>query len=298
MSGPHWSLDDLRRQIDEVDDQLHDLLVRRAEVVAAIGALKKGDGTPAIRPGREASILRRLVRRHRGPFPAALLVRIWREVLSGTVAMQMDFAVAVHCPEAAPGYWDLARDHYGSHSRMIAFGTPSQVLRAVTEGAASVGVLPMPAEGEQEAWWPHLISRDAQAPRVIARLPFAGRGNARGEPGDALAIGHGDQEPTGLDRTLLVIETSIEMSRGRLVSAIKAGGLSASFVAAFESKPGIVSHLLEFEGVLGHGDPRIAAALAPLGGAVDGVFLLGGYARPFAVEELSEAPQSGARRRG
>src|SRR5579863_5021633 len=296
MSDPHWSLDELRRQIDEVDASLHDLLMRRAEVVAAIAALKKGNGTPAIRPGREAAILRRLVARHRGPFPPALLVRIWREILSGTVAMQMDFAVAVCSPEAVPGYWDLARDHYGSYTRMTPFRTPIQVVRAVTEGAASVGVLPMPAEAEQDAWWPHLISRDAQTPRVIARLPFAGRGNARGEPGDALAIGRGEQEPTGLDRTLLVIETSAEVSRGRLVAATKTGGLAGQFVAAVENKPGTVLNLLEFDGVLSAEDARVAAALAPLGGAADGVLLLGGYARPFTADALSEPTPSGARR--
>lgn len=298
MSDPHWSLDGLRRQIDEVDDSLHDLLMRRADLVAAIGALKKGNGTPAIRPGREAAILRRLVARHRGPFPPAQLVRIWREILSGTVAMQMDFAVAVFSPETVPGYWDLARDHYGSHTRMISFGTPIQVVRAVTEGAASVGVLPMPAEAEKDAWWPHLISRDAQTPRVIARLPFAGRSNARGERGDALAVGRGEPEPTGFDRTLLAIETSAEVSRGRLVAATKRGGLAVHFVAAVESKPGSVLSLLEFEGVLNAGDARVAAALVPLGDAADGAFLLGGYAQPFAADALAEPKPSGARRQG
>jgi chorismate mutase / prephenate dehydratase len=298
MPDPHWSLDDLRRQIDEVDDALHDLLMRRADVVAAISSLKKGNGTPALRPGREAAILRRLLARHQGPFPPAMLMRIWREILSGTVAMQMDFAVAVYCTDAMPGYWDLARDHYGNQTRMVAFGTPSQVVRAVTEGAAGVGVLPMPTEGDQEPWWPQLVSADAQSPRVIARLPFAGRGSARGAAGDALAIGRGEPEPTGLDRSLLVVETNAQTSRARVVSAIKAGGLVATFVAGVESKPEMVSNLLEFDGMLGNGDPRVVAALAPLGSAVDGVFLLGCYARPFSTEELWELPQGGARRHG
>jgi hypothetical protein len=98
-----------------------------------------------------------------------MLVRIWREILAGTVAMQTDFAVAVYAPDTMQGYWDLARDHYGSHTRMTALGTPSQVLRAVTEATASVGVLPMPAEGDPEPWWPYLISADPQTPRVWPR---------------------------------------------------------------------------------------------------------------------------------
>ena len=137
MSDPHWNLDELRQQIDKIDDKLHDLVMRRAELVVSVGAAKKGGRIPALRPGREAQILRRLVSRHEGPFPAPLVVRIWRELMGGTIGMQVDFSVAVYAPAVAPGFWDLARDHYGSFTPMTAHSTASQVLRAVTEGSAS-----------------------------------------------------------------------------------------------------------------------------------------------------------------
>jgi chorismate mutase / prephenate dehydratase len=68
----------LRRQIDEIDDQIHDLMMRRAQIVVEIGTAK-GTG-PMVRPGREAEILRRLVKRNR-LLPATALVRIWREMI-------------------------------------------------------------------------------------------------------------------------------------------------------------------------------------------------------------------------
>ena len=40
------SLDDLRREIDEIDDQLHDLLMRRTEIVGRVGAVKRLESTP------------------------------------------------------------------------------------------------------------------------------------------------------------------------------------------------------------------------------------------------------------
>ncbi len=47
MPDPHSTLDDLRREIDEIDDEMHDLLMRRTKVVDAIGAdvseVKVGD---------------------------------------------------------------------------------------------------------------------------------------------------------------------------------------------------------------------------------------------------------------
>ena len=48
------TLDDLRRQIDAIDDQMHDLIMRRTEVVEAIGKEKRDGKVPAFRPGREA----------------------------------------------------------------------------------------------------------------------------------------------------------------------------------------------------------------------------------------------------
>ena len=77
-------LDQLRREIDAIDDDLHRLIIRRSEVVGRIALAKAsngGGGTVALRPGREAVVLRRLLERHTGPFPAAALVRLWRELM-------------------------------------------------------------------------------------------------------------------------------------------------------------------------------------------------------------------------
>jgi chorismate mutase / prephenate dehydratase len=298
MPDPHWTLDDLRREIDEIDDEMHDLLMRRTKVVDAIGALKKSDGVPAIRPGREAKILRRLMARHDGKFPRAPVVRIWREILSGTTRLQVDFAVAVHVPETAPGLWDLARDHFGSFTPMTALGTASQVLRAVTEGGASVGVLPLPQDGDGAPWWPHLVSADAQTPRVIARLPFGVPGNARAGGLDALAIGRGAPEPTGADRSLLVIETNREISRARLLSALKSSGLEPGLLAAAASAPDVAANLIELEGLISPEDARLQKALVPLGAAVDRISFLGSYARPLTAEEMAGARKASARKRG
>jgi chorismate mutase/prephenate dehydratase len=298
MPDPHWTLDDLRREIDEIDDEMHDLLMRRTRVVDAIGALKKSDGMPAIRPGREAKILRRLMARHESKFPRALVVRIWREILSGTTRLQVDFAVAVHVPESAPGFWDIARDHYGSFTPMTAFGTASQVLRAVTEGVASVGVLPAPQDGDVDPWWPHLVSPDAQTPRVMARLPFGAPGNGRAGGLAALAIGRGAPEPTGADRSLLVIDTSRDVSRARLLTALKSGGLEPSFLAAVDAAPDTAANLVEIDGVVEPQDPPLQKALAPLGAAVDRISFLGSYALPLTAEEMAGSRQAKARRRG
>ena len=71
---------------------------------------------------------------------------------------------------------------------MTAVNTPAAAIRTVADGTATVGVVPMPEEDDQEPWWRYLMNEDAKTPRIVARLPFCGRGNARGDNHDALAV--------------------------------------------------------------------------------------------------------------
>jgi chorismate mutase / prephenate dehydratase len=281
------TLDDLRRRIDEIDDRLHDLIMERAAIVEAVTAAKARGRVAAIRPGREARILRRLVARHRGGFPRTSLVRLWREIISGSVMMQGDFAVAVAALEEMPDYWDLARDHFGSSMPMTAFHSLGDALRALADGKFAVAVLPMPAEGEREPWWPLLARAGAAAPRVLARLPFAGRGNARGDGGlDALAVGHAEPDPTDADRSLIALELDGDLSRARLITAFKEAGLAVTLCAAHEFDGEAAWNLIEIDDSVGDGDPRLAKTLATLGERIARVAHLGFYAKPFAPAAL------------
>jgi chorismate mutase len=278
----------LRRCLDEIDDKLHDLLIKRAEVVSVVAASKREGNLAAFQPGREAQIIRRLVDRHSGDFPVATLVRMWREMLAATVQLQSMFAVAVFAPIEAQGFWDLARDHYGSHTPMSAYHSIGQVIRAVTEGRASVGVLPMPQEGETDPWWRHLLSKDEDAPRVVARLPFGGRGNARTDGAGALAIGRGVQQETGQDRVLLAAESSTDISRGRILRTISSLGLVCTFFASYEHADSAVN-LIEIEGFVPITDPRLDSFRKQLGGALHRLLPFGGYAVPLSAAALAKS---------
>ncbi len=289
MEMDRISLDALRRRIDEIDDTIDDLLVRRTGVVKDIRNLK-GDGARTyLCPAREAIILRRLVRRHRGEFPKAVLVRLWREIISTQVRLQGPLSVAVFAPDEYPGYWDLARDHYGGFTPMTGHSTVGPVLRAVHEGAATIGIVPWPHEIHPDPWWQHLISKDPKTPRVVARLPFAGRGNSRGEDTQALAVALLPQEETGQDRSLLAIEAGGEVSRTRLKSTLTKVGLSATFFASSQpdSAAGPWLHLVEVDEFVPPDDDRLQRLLEETEEPLQQVVQVGGYAVPLTEEELA-----------
>jgi chorismate mutase/prephenate dehydratase len=294
MPEPSSDLEELRRRIDEIDGRLQDLLIERFDIVSSVAVHKQSSGGLAPhQPGREAEIIRRLVARNDGGLPAATLVRMWRELLAATVRLQGSFTVAVYAPPGAAGFWDIARDHYGSHTPMLAYGSTVQVIRAVTEGQASIGVLPMPQEEDADPWWRHLLSTDHNAPHVVARLPFGARGNARSDGADALSIGGGPEQRTGRDRTLIATENVLraapDISRGRLFSTLSSLGLSCSFMSSCE-QGNVVNTLIELDGFVPMSDPRLERFRTQLGPALDRLLRFGGYAVPLTAAELSPVP--------
>ena len=155
----------LRARLDDIDNAIHDLLMERAQVVEGVARSGK---TAAFRPGREASILRRLVGRHSGQLPAQTLVRMWREMLAGTTAMQAPINVAVYDPSLSRAVTAMAREHFGVLTQTLEHPAVEAALGAVRSGDAAVAVLSFPLT---EATWHSLLNG---TPRlyVVARLPF------------------------------------------------------------------------------------------------------------------------------
>jgi chorismate mutase/prephenate dehydratase len=280
MLSTQADLDELRRRLDRIDDNLQDLLIERLDVVARVAAEKRTATVSPYVPSREAEMLRRLVARQGDAFPSGTLVRIWRELLGATTRAQGPFAVGAYAPPESPGVWDLARDHYSSHAPMTAYHSTFQVIRAVADRRVAVGVLPLPQDGDSDPWWRHLLSLDAEAPRVVARLPFGPRGNARSDSGDALVIGFGAQQPSGQDRTLLATENAVQISRGRMAAAFSAIGLTCTSLISCEHAEA-ANTLIEIDGFVPLGDPRLKALRDRLGADLYRLMPVGGYAVPL-----------------
>jgi chorismate mutase-like protein len=296
MPAPEAPIDALRREVDAIDDALHDLMMRRAEVVARIGALKAKNNGGAnegfFRPAREARVLRRLVRRHRGALPKPVIVRIWREMMAALLRLQGPFSVAVVAHDQQVGLWDLARDHFGSLTPVTACESSGRVLRAVMEGQATVGVLPAPQQDEADPWWRQLLGEEPNTPRVFARLPFAAGLPPRGARVEAFAVGLVALDETGSDRTLFAVEVSADTSRGSLGASLKGAALEVAGMYVWRNRaaPDRSLALLDIEGFLRQGDDRLAGLRRGRGDEPRRIWPLGGYPVPFAASDLAASP--------
>ncbi len=280
MDKPKGKLDDLRREIDEIDTALHDLVMRRAAIVENIAAAKGVQAASGMRPGREAEILRRLAARHRGPFPRDSLIRIWREIISAVTAMQGPYNVAVFESEEGD-LWDLSRDYFGSCTELATYSARRDVVGGVAEGRVTHGVLPYPPEEDDRPWWSGLWS--PEAPQIVLRLPFAGVGNARKKNAQALVIARVPPQPTGDDRSLVMIETAEERRRVVFAEMLKRAGLEGRLVCA--ARDGSLHYLLEVQGFLEGGDGRLKRLLQQ--DNVERARIIGAYPVPLsAISEI------------
>ena len=260
----------LRGEIDALDDALHDLLMRRAAVVGRLADSRaKGIGSP-LRPGREAAVLRRLLARHDGPLGRERIVRIWREIFMASSAIQGAISVAVHAPG---GETRLAQEHFGPIAPMRIHPTPARALAAVSAGEASVAMLPLPAEGEDAAtaWWAWL---DVPRLQVVARLPFMAATDGVG----ALVVAPVPPDPSGADRSLVLVEAEPRASRSRIAQGFEAAGFTVTSLLLARAAEETLA-LTEVEGFLGAEDPRLAALPWPRR------TILGAYAAPVPGDQ-------------
>ena len=278
MDAP--SLETLRQEIDAIDGELHGLIRRRASLVGQISAAKTAGGL-AMRPGREAQVLRKRLAAHDGAFPVAAIYRMWREMISAFALMQTkNLRIAVCRPADQPGYWDVARDHFGCQIPMVAYESPAQVLAEVRANPATVGVVPAPIEGDTAAWWPLLAGGEATLPNVVARLPFLVMPNARARDISALMLARIEPEESGDDRALLVLQAPSGISRNRIAGALAKAGLPA-FTSALDRVAGGMHHyLLELPGVIADDDERLQGVEKALELDRGSLAAIGAYAVP------------------
>ena len=78
---PLTRIEELRRQIDEIDEQLVRLLNARAACALAVGQEKKRAGLEVYQPAREADVLTHVQRLNAGPLDDGAVKRLFERVI-------------------------------------------------------------------------------------------------------------------------------------------------------------------------------------------------------------------------
>ena len=174
QTTPQFSLADLRREIDRIDETMHRLLMERGEIIETLIEVKKTQASgSAFRPGREADQMKRLAERHHGLLPFDTVESIWRVIVSTFTYVQAPYTVHADTSLGDGLMRDTARFHFGFTVPYRTYRNAQEVIDAVAGSAGDLGIFPANPDQTSGSWWIPLSGPDK--PKIIARLPFVER---------------------------------------------------------------------------------------------------------------------------
>ena len=170
-AGGRPALENLRGQIDLVDQRLHELLNERAKLARQVGISKGKEGrlVDFYRPEREAQVLRMALERNvkaraNGALRDEEIVRLFREIMSACLAQEEPLKVGFLGPEGTFSQTAVYK-HFGHSARALPLSTIDEVFHEVEAGHADFGVVPI--ENSTEGSVNHTLDRFLTSPLQI-----------------------------------------------------------------------------------------------------------------------------------
>ena len=254
------SLDELRAEIDRIDDTLLDLLQTRMRIASRIGGTKAIGPVNALklRPDREARVVSRLLAQAE-PDCRQLALGVWREIMAAGLARQGELEVRVWGGPDPAHVLDNARRRFGSSPRYVEVDMPGDALAA----AATRNVVAVLAIDPRTAWWTRLAAqyRDLWVFDAIDS-PRGGK-----EPG-CLAVARIDPAALAGGRTFVI---SAGGDAGAGEPSRRLLGLEEGWrLYAVDRAPQEVTAMDRYRGVIGRA-PSFSLSVEAVVGAADAV---------------------------
>ncbi len=275
QAGAVPTLADLRAEIDRIDAGMHSLLIERGEIISELIKVKRTqESGAAFRPAREASMMRKLVERHRGILPLDTVESIWRVIIATFTYVQAPYAVHADFSAGDALVRDSARFHFGFTVPLSAHLGAAAVVAAVARSKGDLGLVPASSPVGGGAWWTAL--EDEAAPKIIARLPFVERGD------------HPASLPLFVVSRPIAADGAVNEVE---IWSIRVAGWSAAAARSVSTMAEVIAlpHG-EFDGAAllasvppGHSCDELIQALVDAGASVRSAALVGGHATRYTV---------------
>lgn len=247
------TLADLRARIDSLDSELLRLIDARAALGSAIAEAKAREGgsdsaseMSQLRPDREAMLIRKLLAMPRHAASDAVVVRIWRELISENLRIQGEAKGGLHLNLSGEDHarevlvW--ARERFGFAP---SFGYVGNAIAAVQAARDPRHISVLSLDPRSGAWWARLLAEPKV--RIMAAVPESPTGRPH-----AVALAAIAPEPTGDDMTFWVSDS--DQPENRIIDSLSHNGLAAEALCTAQGLK-----LFAIHGFVQENDPRLAA---------------------------------------
>lgn len=141
------NLGDLRNEIDQIDDAILELLVKRMEVVDQVGNLKRANNSLIYHPDREKEIIDRLANKYTGRLGQAAIEAIFLEIFGVSRNLELPEIISYLGPEGSFTH-QAAESRFGAVADYISLPSIKSIFDSVDSGRAKYGIVPI--ENNQE----------------------------------------------------------------------------------------------------------------------------------------------------
>lgn len=135
-------LADLRARIDALDRKLVDVINERSRLVVEVGKHKQRHNIPIYAPHREAQVLKRVLSHNKGPLPPRTVEAIYRELMSGSFALEKPLAIGYLGPAGSYSHLAAVRQ-FGSSVAFENLHEIKGVFTEVARGHVDYGLVPI-----------------------------------------------------------------------------------------------------------------------------------------------------------
>ncbi|MBO6556958.1 MAG: prephenate dehydratase [Pseudomonadales bacterium] len=151
MTKTTTSLEDLRKRIDQLDEEILDKLNERANCALEVAEVKlrdsSGEAPIFYRPEREAQVLRRMAEINPGPLSSEKVAQVYRQIMSACLALEEPLRVAYLGPEGTFTQQATLKQ-FGDSVVGTPMVTVDDVFREVTSESCHYGVVPVENSSE------------------------------------------------------------------------------------------------------------------------------------------------------
>src|SRR5438309_11688664 len=136
------NIKNIRTHIDKLDQQILKLINERAALASEIGKIKNDHGAEVFSPAREEEVLQNVMAGNKGPLDENTVRAIFREIMSGSRALQKVVKVAYLGPEYSFSHL-AAVERFGQAVEFVRVGSIAAVFEEVNRSHADFGVVPL-----------------------------------------------------------------------------------------------------------------------------------------------------------
>ncbi|MBM3589823.1 MAG: hypothetical protein FJX30_00395 [Alphaproteobacteria bacterium] len=282
-----------RNLIDQIDMKILELLKDRMKIVQNVAQLKKSNNEKFfIRSGREADMIKNLVKINENHLPKSMIINIWRKIITTANISEQTIKIAIHNPKNISDYTHLVKNYYNDEVPILNFDSANSIASELENNNCQIGIFALPTnnddndkkEDTKENWWISLANNRSNI-KIFAKIPFAEHhdNDKNINKINLVAVAIKETEQSCDDNTLLSIETNREISKLSVINTLKECGFEAKILKSVQVSQfeGIRFHLAEINNFINENSLNLKklsqSKIKPF------VKILGYYAKPIII---------------